>query len=398
MGAMAFNLDETLLDVSNQMASSNLSRRQSRGSNGPRIGASARVSKTNSASNSPRNSTLLNRRKTVVGDGSYRRQRLAIDRNMPESADSSHAFHTPAQAPVQSRPLSWHPSACSTYDAPYQTAYQSTTMDYSMPLGNKMEHPSTPALFSNYGSPSSTFTPEPQPWTCYYPEYPFYSGTTSFIQPTFDDTINDCNAYAPYQLPSTTQTQDTNFTDCMNPSIYSHFDWNGFAVNGFENGTAPPTPENFLPVQHSDPPCAVENSIPYHSLDDDEDDGEILVGMGLYDTHEKESLPDLQLGQYRSVLMSQYMSSAPRGAEPAGKGLKLEETWEPPASDVGEEEDDQDGDNDADGSVADEDEQPSGRQGVVVVANNNDHIQGINTFQDDGQLHHRSLHQTGGWI
>lgn len=47
-------------------------------------------------------------------------------------------------------------------------------------------------------------------------------------------------------------------------------------------------------------------TIPYHSLDDQEDEGEILVGMGLYDTPDKPSLPDAQLEQYRTAMISQW--------------------------------------------------------------------------------------------
>jgi len=223
----------------------------------------------------------------------------------------------------------------------------------------------TPALLSNYGSPSSPFSPPSQPWSGYDQEFEFHPDATSFIQPPFNDMMNNYNIYAQYEMHLANQVQDTpdytSLTGGMNPSIYSHFDWNNLAASGFENSTAPPTPENFLPMQRSNPPCAVEDSIPFHPLDDTEE-GEVLVGMGLYDAPEK-SLPDLQLDQYRSV-MSQYLGSCPRNTEATGKGLKLEETWEPPANeDDGDEDDDQDGEDDAEGSTVDEDEQNNARQG-----------------------------------
>ena len=133
--------------------------------------------------------------------------------------------------------------------------------------------------------------------------------------------------------------------------MYSHFDWNNFAVNGFENSsTAPPTPENFLPMQHPEPTFPAEESIPYHPLSES-DDGEELIGMGLYDTPEpaKTLSSDPQLDNYRSLMMS-HLLGVGRRVEPTGKGLKLEETWIPPPSDDEEEEDDdeQDGEGESD--------------------------------------------------
>jgi hypothetical protein len=395
---MATNLDLALLeDVSRQMSSSNFSRRHSKGSSGPRIGGSMRISKANSTSSSPRNSTTLNRRRTVIGDGSYRRQPLAVDRSMPGSGERSQAYLTPLQAVSQTRPLSWHPSAYPTYDASYQPVYNSTITDYSMSFGNGQDLPNTPALQSNYGSPSVAFSPESQPWTGYDQEYPLYD-TTSLMQPSFINTMPNYNVYAPYQLQLAAETQQTTYNDCMNPSIYSHFDWNNFAVNGFEDGTAPPTPENFLPMQHPDPPCAIETTIPYHSLDDQEDEGEILVGMGLYDTPEKPSLPDVQLEQYRTAMMSQYLGSTGRTAESSGKGLKLEETWKPPASEDGEDEEDQDGERDADGSEDDESEQPSRQQGQAPAVSQNDHVEPAAGSQPAVQLQDNTHYQGDGWL
>ena len=50
--------------------------------------------------------------------------------------------------------------------------------------------------------------------------------------------------------------------------------------------TTPPTPEPFE-HPHLPRPAVSEDSVPFKSLEDEEDEGEILVGMGLYDTPEK---------------------------------------------------------------------------------------------------------------
>jgi hypothetical protein len=142
----------------------------------------------------------------------------------------------------------------------------------------------------------------------------------------------------------------------MDPTMYSHFDWSNFAMNGFESSTTPPTPENFLPIQHPEPGFPAEESIPYHPLSDTESTGEDLIGLGLYDTPEaaKSPSPDPQLDNYRSLMMSGLLGSAYRRSEPAGKGLKLEEGFIPPESD---EDDGSDGSSDEqDGEGEDDDE------------------------------------------
>jgi hypothetical protein len=74
----------------------------------------------------------------------------------------------------------------------------------------------------------------------------------------------------------------------------------------------------------------------------EEDDGEILVGMGLYDQPDKYH-EDPHLNNYRSAA-SALFGSGYQAKEPQGKGLKLEETWEPPKSDSDDEEDEEEDD------------------------------------------------------
>ena len=133
-------------------------------------------------------------------------------------------------------------------------------------------------------------------------------------------------------------------TNNPDSSMYSHFDWNSFASNGFDHATAPPTPENFLPIQHPDPTLPSEEAIPYHSLSEPESASEELVGMGLYDTPDvgKTSTSDPHLDNYR--MMSQLLGSSFRRNEPSGKGLKLEEAWAPASDDdAGDDEEEEDG-------------------------------------------------------
>lgn len=84
-----------------------------------------------------------------------------------------------------------------------------------------------------------------------------------------------------------------------------------------------------------------EDSIPYQPLDDSEEEGEILIGMGLYDAPDKAD-EDPELDNYRTSA-SHLLGTTYR----RGQGLKLEEAWEPPATD--DEEDEEDDSDDADG-------------------------------------------------
>jgi hypothetical protein len=67
-----------------------------------------------------------------------------------------------------------------------------------------------------------------------------------------------------------------------------------------------------------------EECIPYQALDEPEEEGEILVGMGLYDAPDK-SETDPSLDHYRMTTSDLLGSTYRKGA-----GLKLEEAWEPP--------------------------------------------------------------------
>jgi hypothetical protein len=219
------------------------------------------------------------------------------------------------------------------------------------------ELPPTPAVFSGYASPASTFSPLSQ-FTNDQQQFQYMDDSSLFPSVAFDNTSNIL--YAPYQSsPLPQQMDDHNYvshTDSVDQSIYSHFNWSNFAVNGFDTATAPPTPEDFLPIQHPDPTLSTDEAISYHPLDDSDSTGEELIGMGLYDTPDKAPLSDLHLDNYRALMMTQLLGPAYRKQESTGKGLKLEETWNPPKSDDGEGEEDEsaEDDEDAEGLTAGE--------------------------------------------
>lgn len=128
-------------------------------------------------------------------------------------------------------------------------------------------------------------------------------------------------------------------TENSHPS--SILDWRSFAEHGFDR-TSPPTPENVPQVQHIKTAVKSEEMVPYEPLQESEDEGEILVGMGLYDAPDKYEA-DPGLNNYRSSLSS-LLGGAPKLQDSPGKGLKLEETWQPPESDDEEDEDEEEDD------------------------------------------------------
>ncbi|RDW94820.1 hypothetical protein BP5796_00583 [Coleophoma crateriformis] len=337
---MGYATVETLLDdVSRQMASSNLTRRYSRGSASQRTNGTMRVVKPSSASNSPRGSTGLGRRRTVNTDSPYHRRVMMGEQYMAGAMVPSMDGR---QISKTNRPVSWHPSM----GAPQMQQSVSPMQRYDTRNGLSIyDFPPTPAVYSGYTSPSSNFSPVSMPFTgCEQQQFIYPPSSTAFYS-----TMQDGDCY-----PTTSAAlQPQNYTGTldMDNSMYSHFDWSNFATNGFENSTAPPTPENFLPIQHPDPLFPSEESIPYHALSDSEGDGEELIGMGLYDTPDiaKSPAADPQFDNYRALMMSQLLGSNYRRNEPTGKGLKLEDAWDPPASDDGEAEDeDGEGEDDED--------------------------------------------------
>lgn len=251
--------------------------------------------------------------------------------------------HVPAalRVPAKSgRPVSWHPSSQFAPQQTYQSLYPVTNARDDLHL---FELPPTPVVYSGYGSPDSSFSPE-LPYNGHSPQHYMETGPSVPL-------ASSCHYVSSQQQNGTHQPAGYFPVPAVDtpPTLYSHFDFGIYATNDFETSTSPPTPDDFLPVQYPDSSFPAEEAIPYHSLSNstDEEDGEILCGMGLYDAPEtsKAAPSDPQLDNYRSSL-SQLLGSGHR-REPTGKGLKLEETWNPPASDD-EEEEDEDGEGEDD--------------------------------------------------
>jgi hypothetical protein len=330
-------------EFSNQQALSESVQRISRGSNGYRPANSMRIVKPSSANNSPQ--AMMQRRRTLMNDGNLaRRRQYALDQAILQQQVQGVATpYETYQEPVKrtNRPVSWHPS--SHLQQPQMQLHQLPQFDisqYIIPASTPysdadvytgyQQFPPTPIAYSGQTSPLSTFSPLSLPFAAssqphMAPQYvsPDAWSTPAYVTPTPYSTSGSPVAAEPF--PSYTgQTS---------------FDWEAFATHGFDTCTAPPTPDNYQQAALPEPTVPSEESIPYQALDEPEEEGEILVGMGLYDTPGKTET-DPELDRYKTTTSYLLGTTYRKGA-----GLKLEEAWEPPKDD----DEEADGEDDADG-------------------------------------------------
>lgn len=226
------------------------------------------------------------------------------------------------------RPVSWHPSSHLTTQSqayPHQTSQYAYSTYNASGLPNTQQFPPTPSAFSGYASPSLAFSPPSLPYSAFETNSYFspaaWHGTTASTSP-ISPSPNFSGLPAPC-LPLTARTSPG--------GIEALPDWDNFVANGFlRAGSTPPTPEDNL--SFAEP---MEHKLPSHAQDaaveEDDDDGEILIGLGLYDPPDKFDT-DPTLETYRNSVAG-LLGAAYKYPEPTGKGLKLEDAWEPPESD-----------------------------------------------------------------
>lgn len=376
------NVQMFLENVSRQMSQPSQSRNRLSMSSGHRNMTPMRVTKPRSTSNSPR--CKQDRRKTLMSDGSYQRQMaMFAQQEMMATNGWGSNDELSTQMPTRSnRPVSWHPSS---QQPMYQAVQPSNGFQFSQEYYN-FDDPA-PAVYSGYASPDSTFSPVSMPLSeDPHNSYPFPAAPTSYPlgQSYPADHTPLENPMMAAQVPFTHDNQD--------PTMYSHFDWNNFAASGYEGDDSPPTPDNFLPIQYPEPTFTSEESIPYHPLSEDEPEGEELIGMGLYDTpdNSKTSLSDPQLDNYR-MMSSQLLGNGYRRPEPAGKGLKLEETWQPPSEKDDDEEEE-------DGEGEDEDAPEVVSEKPVSMVDTNAYMMGTTQNFPDFNASYATNYGSTGWI
>jgi hypothetical protein len=196
-------------------------------------------------------------------------------------------FGVPAEEvedrPQPSRPVSWHPSSAQ-FQASQQTDYFEP-----MPQQHWPQHYSPSSHNSQHGSD-------------------FYSLSTrnSMFEP-MTSTPTYTNAQSECGWQSVSQHTPGYVHSSLNTPSTEPLPW--YLQQWAQKNQAQATTD-FLPIQHA----------AQQDEDMEDDDGEKLVALGLYDAPE----PSLSWSALN---------------EGTGKGLKLEETWQPPEDD-GEEEDD----------------------------------------------------------
>lgn len=338
-------------EFSRQQALAESTRRMSRGSSsGYRPANAMRIVKPSSASNSPQ--AMMQRRRTLVNDGNMaRRRQYALDQAMlNQQVHNIMPSYEAYQEPVRraSRPMSWHPSSqaqqpqmqlhqlpqfdISQYMVPASTSYTDAEL---YPGYNAF--PPTPAVYSSQTSPMSTFSPLSVPFTATsQPQVSQCMPTNSWSAPAYVDTTT---TYASNGSPVSSEAF---------PCYSEQSSWDNFANNGFTHTvTTPPTPQSYQPAPQVEPSVPSEESIPYQALDEPEEEGEILIGMGLYDAPDK-SDSDPELDHYRTSTCQLLGTTYRKGA-----GLKLEEAWEPPKE---EEDDDETNEEEEEDDDAEEDQ------------------------------------------
>ena len=256
----------------------------------------AKVAKSNSRGNSPKN---LSRRRTTparstkhhaASNGSISNYRA------PGAGDNSMVATT--------RPFSWHansvqPTAVNDWNFPYQFPNSS----YSAHLPNSFATIEVNGLVTPLTQPSSAescyreeFTPlEEMPIHSLDGTYPLLqqAGHHTFWPSQYNAALHDPANQSLMYRDSLAKERETPFANAAAPDMYT--------------GTAPPTPD-FLAVSSD---AAVEGGLP-------PPEDEVLVGMGLYDAPSPLDFATLHGNQ--TVLP--YRGST-------GKGLKLEETFQP---------------------------------------------------------------------
>ncbi|KAI1365906.1 hypothetical protein F5Y08DRAFT_302492 [Xylaria arbuscula] len=336
--------NQTIIDeyASQQPAFPDSSRRISRPANGQWGSGPMRVVKPSSANNSPQ--SMMPRRRTLMNDSNMaRRRQQALDQAILQHMQERSTYYTNPQETVRqnTRPVSWHPSShlptAPQMQMPIsQLDYHQFAMDMPTPYNTKeyfagyQNLPPTPAAYSGHTSPVSGFSPL----------LPYESATQPNVLPSYMAAAPAVSAAPSCFQPNGTPDAVCDLLTYQNQTSY---DWETYASHGLQSCTAPPTPDEFQGA-YEPQSMPSEESIPYQPLEEpeaEEDEGEILVGMGLYDQPSKVDT-DPELDHYRTTT-SRFLDTIYR----SGKGWKLEEAWEPPATDDEEDADGEDQEEDS---------------------------------------------------
>ena len=301
------------------MARAQLARQMSSGSSTLRQRAS-RILKTNSAGNSPQG---IQRRRTTSSHITSQHQSDRLPQNTQNPRQSMGHYPIPYPASVNAtRPVSWHPTVArgrgmdrrSHHEVParYSGAGYQTMAVHGLPTPMTQPDFNTEAPIDQYFSldgSSVSYQQQPMP-------YNQYNSTGLSLDTTYQSALPFGPQYY-MQYPSMPLAQASSTTSAIG---YPTQAW-AESLRPFPTHTAPPSPD-FLPIQNPmdvwDGSLGPVNPLPRKQSKE-------LVGMGLYDQPDRTSF---SMGSINESYVGSY------GIDPQqGKGLKLEETWEPPEED-----------------------------------------------------------------
>lgn len=241
------------------------------------------------------------------------------------------AYYEPVERAT--RPVSWHPSTQQLPPTQQMPSAPTQSTQYPFPsyfdvdfYNPTTQFPPTPAAYSAYSSPVSNLSPLALPYSTYDVPQTYSSPGWNMSAAPMASSVS-----AMESIPASTYATSCSFTQAPVPGQAAPYQPQSpvnWACYGPQGLSTPPTPEDPPRMQQLEPILQTEESVPYQALEvnEEEEEGDILVGLGLYDPPEK--LPYQGEGGLLGATF-----------EPTGKGLKLEDAWEPPISDDEEEED-----------------------------------------------------------
>lgn len=260
------------------------------------------------------------------------------------------------------RPLSWHPSS-TQFQVPSHTSAPNPLPNHA--YTDWVPYQSGPSRNSGFESGYSSVSARG-------PAYQDHSqNLAAFPQPN-DNGAFDGGSHTSVsswqdigqRVPVTSYAMSSYSTPQTEPAPWYLQNWTQIAQA--QSAPSRPASPDFLPIQY---PSMQQDASSQSGLDDDDDSmdvGKELVGMGLYDPPER---------------VQPWQSSLLQGT---GKGLKLEETWQPPEPD-----EDADDASSEDGSVdeppARDEEQWSLKSERQLPAN----MEGQSFFFDDDETYTR---------
>ncbi|MCJ1271960.1 hypothetical protein MMC22_011865 [Lobaria immixta] len=289
--------------------------------------ASRKAVKVNSVGNSPHS---IQRRRTTASHSTRTTHPVIHDHNYQSPGQQNGSGHL-AQAPLPSaRPVSWHP-ASRGFETSLEHFPASEPVMKNTIAGMENLTVTNISTQANDHPPQTTLPMDPSYcMTDYSASYrPCVSTMGGYYH--YEGVGTDCSAYAAYPLPSQMEYPiiPLPYSDY---GSYSSMDLQGAgwsqSSTDYTGFGAPQTPD-FLPIQY--PPEPSQNLKADVSPPILKKKSKELVGMGLYDYPDQDSISSLDL-----------LTRFSEQRESMGKGLKLEETWQPPQDTDEEEEEPED--------------------------------------------------------